>query len=212
MAYEQISLWQAVDQTQKACPEVLAMPDADVVFYEHLFNLEDSDRLYAELEQTIQWRQDQITVFGKTVPLPRLTAWYGEPEKSYTYSGIEMHPEPWTCTLLEIKSRIEEIAGVKFNSVLLNKYRTGQDRVGWHSDDEPELGQNPVIGSVSFGETRRFVFKHKYKKELNKPAIALTHGSFLLMKGRTQHFWQHQIPKTTKVMKPRINLTFRVIT
>lgn len=209
--YEQISLWQPAKEFQQLFPRALVMPEADVVFYDKVFNLENSDRLYAELEQNIQWRQDYIKVFGKSVPLPRLTAWYGEPGKSYTYSGIEMHPQPWTSTLLAIKSKIEDLAGVRFNSVLLNQYRTGQDGVAWHSDDEPELGQNPVIGSVSFGGTRRFVFKHKYQKELNKVPVDLTHGSFLLMKGTTQHFWQHQVPKTSRAGQSRINLTFRII-
>ena len=151
-----------------------------------------------------------IKLYGKLVPIPRLTAWYGDSGKSYTYSKIAMSPEPWTPTLLAIKSKVEVLLGVQFNSVLLNFYRSGSDSVAWHSDDESELGENPVIGSVSFGGTRRFVFRHKYRKELNKE-VDLSHGTFLVMKGTTQHFWQHQIPKTVKKVEPRINLTFRVI-
>jgi len=121
-----------------------------------------------------------------------------------------MEPQRWTTTLIKIKSQIEDVANTKFNSVLLNVYRHGKDSVAWHSDDEPELGKNPEIGAVSFGATRRFMFRHKYQKEL-KFEIELTHGSFLLMKGVTQHFWQHQIPKTSKLIQPKINLTFRKV-
>ncbi|MGZ4044594.1 MAG: alpha-ketoglutarate-dependent dioxygenase AlkB family protein, partial [Bacteroidia bacterium] len=149
--------------------------------------------------------------YGKMIDLPRLTAWYGENDKPYKYSGIPMNPHPWTSDLLRIKEKIEKEAGTEFSSVLLNLYRKGQDSVNWHSDDEKELGTNPVIGSVSFGETRVFQLKHKYDTKLKKIDIPLTHGSFLLMKGTTQHYWQHQIPKTTREIKPRINLTFRVI-
>jgi alkylated DNA repair dioxygenase AlkB len=210
-SYQQMHFGFETERTSVADLTNLEMPDAEVRLYPGLFGVEESDRLYQELNQTILWQQDQIKIFGKTVPLPRLTAWYGEPGKSYTYSGIQMTPYEWTRSLVEIKSRIEPLAGVEFNSVLLNLYRTGQDSVAWHSDDEPELGENPVIGSVSFGGTRRFALKHKYRKELSKVEVDLTHGSFLLMAGSTQHFWQHQIAKTTKKVQPRINLTFRVI-
>ena len=122
-----------------------------------------------------------------------------------------MSPDAWIPTLLSIKSRIEEVTQAKFNSVLLNLYRCGKDGVSWHSDDEPELGKNPIIASVSFGEARRFQLRHKLDKSLDKVEITLTHGSLLIMKGSTQHFWQHQIPKTAKSLRERINLTFRII-
>jgi len=122
-----------------------------------------------------------------------------------------MNPDAWTRILLLIKERIEEVAQEKFNSVLINLYRNRKDYVSWHSDDEPELGINPIIASVSFGQTRRFQLKHKLNKDLDKVEITLTDGSLLLMKGSTQHFWHHQIPKTSKQLKERINLTFRVI-
>lgn len=188
----------------------LQLPDAKVIFYPKFFSCEESDALFTELQNNINWKQEQIKFYGKMIDLPRLTAWYGDKGKSYTYSGITVEPEEWIQTLLKIKSEIEPVSGVRFNSVLLNLYRGGRDSVSWHSDDEPELGQNPVIGSVSFGETRSFQFKHKHKSELREE-IDLTHGSFLLMQGPTQHFWQHQVPKTTKSIGPRINLTFRVI-
>jgi alkylated DNA repair dioxygenase AlkB len=144
------------------------------------------------------------------MPIPRLTAWYGDQGKSYTYSGIEQHPEHWHPTLKLIKSKIEQIAQISFNSVLINLYRNGKDSVSWHSDDEPELGENPIIASVSFGATRRFYLRHKHSKN-HKIDIDLASGSFLLMQGETQHFWQHQIAKTAKEIQPRINLTFRII-
>ena len=190
--------------------EELLMPDADLIIFRSLFKKKESDDLFSQLYNSIGWKQEFIQIYSKSIPIPRLTAWYGDPEKQYTYSNIAMTPQPWTPRLLEIKSKIEPLAGVQFNSVLLNLYRDGKDSVAWHSDDEPELGINPVIGSVSFGATRRFVLRHCYQADL-KQEIDLTQGDFLLMKGPTQHFWRHQIPKTKKTVSPRINLTFRVI-
>ncbi|HEX9961928.1 MAG TPA: alpha-ketoglutarate-dependent dioxygenase AlkB, partial [Pyrinomonadaceae bacterium] len=169
-----------------------------------------SDVMFENLFKEIKWRSDKIKLYGKEFELPRKTAWYGEQEKSYKYSGIEMFPEPWTLTLLEIKQEIEKVSDTKFNSVMMNLYRDGNDGISWHTDAEPELGRNPTIASVSFGQTRRFMLRHRNNKEL-KLEIELTHGSLLLMGGPTQHFWQHQIPKTSRKLKPRINLTFRVI-
>lgn len=190
--------------------EIISMPEADVTFYRHFFNTQESDELFQILFNEIKWRQDSMNIYGKEVNLPRKTAWYGDKDKSYTFSGIHLEPEPWTFTLLRIKEKIEEIAKVKFNSVLLNLYRDGNDGISWHTDAEPELGNNPIIASVSFGGVRRFMFRHKDNKDL-KTEIELTHGSCLFMAGSTQHFWQHQIPKTSKKVQPRINLTFRVI-
>ncbi|MGL5872261.1 MAG: alpha-ketoglutarate-dependent dioxygenase AlkB family protein [Xenococcaceae cyanobacterium] len=188
-----------------------SMPDGEVIIYRNFFEELESDRLFQELLNNINWRQDKITFFGKEVNLPRLTAWYGDENKSYKYSGITMNPDTWTPTLLAIEERVEKIVEIKFNSVLLNLYRNGKDYVSWHSDDEPELGKNPIIASVSFGATRRFQLRHRSNKDLDTVEIALTHGSLLLMKGSTQHFWKHQVPKTSKVLTERINLTFRVI-
>ena len=150
-------------------------------------------------------------MFGKILNQPRLTAFYGEENKPYAYSGLKLTPNPWTEDLMFIKSRITKTAQINFSSVLLNYYRNGQDSMGWHSDDEKELGQNPVIGSISFGETRLFQLRHLTRKDLKKVDIKLSNGSFLLMKGPTQHYWEHQIPKTSKHITPRINLTFRTI-
>lgn len=215
--YKQISLWDTPENSDptgeqsQPIAESLSMPDGDVLLYRTLFDEKESNQLFSELYNNTNWKQESIKLYGKLVPIPRQTAWYGDSGKSYTYSKIAMTPEPWTPTLLVIKSKIEVLSGVQFNSVLLNLYRNGSDSVAWHSDDESELGENPVVGSVSFGGTRRFMFRHKSKKELKKE-VDLTHGSCLIMKGETQHFWQHQIPKTTKKIEPRINLTFRIIT
>ncbi len=189
--------------------EVIISTDGEVILYENFFSIGESDRLFGQLYSGIQWQQEIIRMFGKSTPIPRLSAWYGDKGKSYIYSGIEHHPEPWNPTLSLIKTRVEQVSQVQFNSVLLNLYRHGKDSVSWHSDDEPELGQNPVIASVSFGATRRFSLRHKQIRE-RKVAIDLPHGSFLLMRGETQHYWQHQITKTAKAVSPRINLTFRI--
>jgi len=184
--------------------------DGEVYLLDKTFDFEESNNLLEALLAKIAWRQDCITLFGRSVPQPRLTAWYGDLDKPYTYSGLTMQPNAWTKELLLIKDRIEPIAGVYYTSVLLNLYRTGLDSMGWHSDDEPELGKNPTISSVSFGGERVFKLKHKKNKTLSQ-SILLTHGSHLLMKGQTQHHWLHAIPKTQKPISPRINLTFRVI-
>ncbi|ELS03428.1 alkylated DNA repair protein [Xenococcus sp. PCC 7305] len=192
-------------------PSGAPMPDGEVIIYQNFFEELESNQLFKELESGISWQQDRIKMFGKEFNLPRLTAWYGDQGKSYTYSGITMAPTPWNPVLLLIKARIEKVVSLEFNSVLANLYRHGQDHMSWHSDDERELGKNPIIASVSFGETRRFLLRHKYDRELEKLEVSLNNGSLLIMQGSTQHFWKHQIPKTAKKINPRINLTFRFI-
>lgn len=187
------------------------LPDSDIVLFDNIFKNQESKKLYQNLINNIQWRQDKIKIFGKLIDQPRLTSFYGDANKDYSYSGIVMKPIDWNDDLLFIRKRVEDIAKIKFSSVLLNYYRDGNDSMGWHSDDEKELGKNPVIGSVSFGESRVFQMRHKFRKELKKVDITLSNGSFLLMKGATQHFWQHQIPKTKRELESRINLTFRQI-
>ncbi|HVU14653.1 MAG TPA: alpha-ketoglutarate-dependent dioxygenase AlkB [Phototrophicaceae bacterium] len=186
----------------------LPMADAEVLFFEQFFTLEESDVILAELEREIVWKQESIRVPGKSVPLPRLTAWYGDPGKTYRWSGITQRPLPWTQTLLAIRQRVEAPAQMVFNSVLLNLYRNEQDSVSWHSDDEPELA--PVIASVSFGAARPFQFK-RIDNPKTRLSVDLTHGSLLIMRGATQQYWRHRIPKTTLPQPPRVNLTFRVI-
>ncbi len=188
----------------------LELPDADITYFPNFIATEKASDYFETFQQNILWKQDDIKVFGKIYKQPRLTALYGEKDKSYSYSNITMHPTPFTEELLEIKRKIEENCNAKFNIVLLNLYRDGSDSNGWHSDDEKELGKNPVIASVSLGAKRKFQLRNKRDKTL-RCSIELTHGSLLLMKGPTQHFWHHQVPKTKKGMLPRINLTFRVI-
>ena len=187
------------------------LPDAELALFENFFTNQESEKLHQNLIDKIQWRQDKIKMFGKLIDQPRLTAFYGDTNKEYAYSGIVMKPMGWNEDLLFIRNRVEDLAKIKFTSVLLNYYRDENDSMGWHSDDEKELGQNPVIGSVSFGESRVFQMRHKFRKEIKKVDIALTNGSFLLIKGTTQHFWQHQIPKKKMELESRINLTFRNI-
>ena len=188
------------------------LPDAEIEYFPEFFSREKSLNFLPQLLDTIKWKQNTIKMYGKENPVPRLEAWYGDPGKSYAYSGIRMEPNTWTDELNEIKRSIESEVAISFNSVLINYYRDGQDRVAWHSDDEKELGKNPVIGSVSFGAERTFKLRHKQYKENNlKQSIVLKNGSFLLMKGATQHHWMHEIPRTAKPIGPRINLTFRVI-
>ena len=182
----------------------------EVFYYPHFFSLAESDHYFNALQQEIQWKQEPIKIFGKDMMQPRLTAWYGDVDKPYSYSGITMQSLPWTNTLQQIKTAIEKLAGVRFTNALLNYYRDGKDSMGWHRDNEKELGINPVIGSVSFGAARIFRLRHYDKKKLVR-SIELTHGSFLLMRGETQHHWEHQIPKTNSTIGGRINLTFRVL-
>lgn len=190
-------------------PGNLLPKDGEVYFYSSFFNEEESRGFFKTLEETIAWKQEPIKIMGKPIMQPRLTAWYGD-DHVYRYSGITMYPQPWTKELSEIKNRIEEACGHRFTNVLLNYYRDGRDSMGWHKDNEKELGINPVIGSVSFGTSRSFHFKHHADKNL-KEKVLLTDGSFLLMAGSTQHHWFHSIPKAQKISEGRINLTFRTI-
>lgn len=184
--------------------------DAELLYFPNFFNEEEAWQYYDTLMRETPWIQDDIKVFGKTYKQPRLTAFYADNLKTYSYSGIIMEPLPYTRTLMEIKSAVENWVEHNFSSCLLNLYRNGQDSNGWHADNEKELGTNPVIASVSLGASRLFKMKHRKEKD-NRLDIALDHGSLLLMKGRTQHCWLHQIPKTRKAVEPRINLTFRYI-
>lgn len=191
-------------------PIKLLLPDADITYYPLLFSTKEASAIFEILLKEIDWQQDDITIFGKTYKQPRLTALHGDDGASYSYSGITMFPKPLTSELKKIKEKVEAITKTKFTSVLLNLYRDGSDSNGWHSDDEKELGRDPVIASLSFGVERVFQLRNKADTKLRKN-ILLEHGSLLLMRGSTQHYWQHQIPKSKKINSPRINLTFRVI-
>lgn len=188
----------------------LNLPDADIRYYPNFFSFDEATHYFRVLRERIPWQQDKIKVFGKTFPQPRLTSLYGNNEKPYTYSNITMFPNMLEGELQEIKEKVDEKVGEIFTTCLLNLYRNGQDSNGWHADDEKELGPNPTIASVSFGQERYFRLRHKNDKS-QKHKILLEHGSLLLMQGTTQHHWEHQIPKTSKKIGERINLTFRII-
>jgi len=191
--------------------EVFKVLDGEILFIRNFLSPTEAKKYFDLLLETINWKQEQISFYGKTYPVPRKTAWYGYEGFDYSYSGIKCTTEIWTKELLEIKTAIEKITlSEDFTSVLLNLYNDGNDKMGWHSDDEKELGINPTIASLSIGETRRFDLKHKQNKDLNYK-FELTSGSLLIMRGALQHHWVHQIPVQKKVKNPRINLTFRTI-
>lgn len=192
-------------------PERVRMPGADVVYIRQFLPDRDAAILLRRLVETIPWRQDSIALWGRSVPQPRLTAWYGDPGRSYTYSGLTLEPLPWTDELRALRRRTEEASDATFNSVLLNYYRDHNDSVGFHSDDEPELGATPTIGSISLGETRTLTFRPKRRKDQEPVRIALQSGSLLVMKGDTQRNWRHAIAKESRPCGPRVNLTFRRI-
>jgi len=176
-----------------------------LLYDEAFFSPAAADGLFTRLRDTVPWKQE-----GRPPRMfPRLTAWYANPGVSYSYSGVTHQAIPWTPELLDIKQRAEAAAGTSWNSLLLNYYRDGQDSIGFHADDEPELGTNPVIGSISLGAVRRFVLKHPASGK--KIEFDLPHGSLLVMGGTSQHHWRHGVPKTRKPVGPRINLTFRRI-
>lgn len=191
-------------------PIVFDVPDASIIYYPNFFSTEEATILFDTLQKEIPWQQDDIKVYGKVYPQPRLTALFGNEGKSYSYSNITMHPHKWSPLLMSIKEKVEKTTEAIYSTVLLNYYRDGKDSNGWHADNEKELGTNPIIASLSFGAERMFQLKHNAIPN-QKINIPLAHGSLLVMKGTTQHFWKHQIPKTTKPIGSRINLTFRII-
>ena len=180
----------------------------EVTFHPDFFALAEADEFFNSLQEGLAWQQEPIWMFGKQILQPRLTALYGDPKVRYGYSGIAMEALPFTEVLEKIKVRLQEFTNLEFTHVLCNFYRDGQDSMGWHRDNEPVLGRNPTIGSLTFGATRSFQLRPCGKKE-PKLSLELSHGSLLLMGGESQHFWEHQLPKTKKVLAPRINLTFR---
>jgi alkylated DNA repair dioxygenase AlkB len=190
-------------------PRRLAMVGGDVTLQDVADLGVDATCLLRELIAETRWRQETVVVWGKRHLQPRLVAWHGDDNKSYSYSGIQLNPLPWTATLLKVRDAVERNTAESFNSVLLNYYRDGRDSMGFHSDDEPELGPEPTIASVSLGAARVLIFKHKRDATVKPVRLLLSHGSLLTMKGRTQADWVHGIPKETKPIGPRVNLTFR---
>lgn len=185
------------------------MPDASIQYYPNFIPYGESKLLADSLFKELVWQQDKIKMFGKFVDIPRLQAWYGDSNLSYTYSKLTLNAQPWTPLLTELKNSVVEKAGVAFNAVLANCYRDHNDSVSWHSDDEPELGIEPTIASLSFGAKRNFQLKHKHTGETFK--LPLESGSLLIMSGATQQNWLHAVAKTRIEQPMRINLTFRTI-
>ena len=188
----------------------LLAQDGTVNYYGKIFNQDQISFFYERLLESISWKNDEAIIFGKKIITKRKVAWYGEENFSYTYSKTTKQALPWTKELLELKEIIEEKTGEEFNSCLLNLYHNGSEGMAYHSDAEKDLKKNGAIASVSFGAQRKFSFKHKVTKE--RVDLILENGSLLVMKDQTQNFWLHMLPPTTKVLTPRINLTFRFIT
>ena len=183
--------------------------DGVTFYYGKIFSDEEANGYFDKLMTEIEWKSDEAVIFGKVIETKRKVAWYGNEEFSYTYSGRTKTALPWNKTLLEIKEKIENVSGETFNSCLLNLYHDGSEGMAYHSDGEKDLKDNGAISSVSFGAERKFNFKHKTTKEL--VSLILENGSLLMMKDVTQKFWLHRLPTTTKIIKPRISLTFRTI-
>lgn len=183
--------------------------DGIVNYYGTLFSNTESNKFYNTLLETIDWKNDEAIIFGKHIVTKRKVAWYGDTAFEYSYSNTTKKALPWTAELLTLKKITEEKTGETYNSCLLNLYHDGTEGMAWHSDAEKDLKKNGAIGSLSFGAERKFAFKHKTTKET--VSLILSHGSLLVMKGTTQTYWLHRLPPTKKVLKPRINLTFRTI-
>ena len=191
--------------------EPIAMPDADVSILHGLDTPIPHVQMLQKLMHDTIWRQENVRIYGKEYQQPRLVSLYGDAGMKYDYSGISLRPLPWTDLLREIKRRIEDCTDATFNAVFLNLYRDHNDSMGFHSDDEKELGQNPVIASLTFGATRTFLMKHKSNRDIPLVKVPLESGTVLLMKGATQHNWKHGINKQTTPCGPRVNLTFRTL-
>jgi len=189
--------------------EPVKIRNGEYVYIPNFFSKIESDFFFKTLMYEIDWKQESMHIYGKSINFPRLTAWYGDIDRPYAFSGITLNATKWTQTLLDIRKQIEPKSQTFFNSVLLNLYRTGEDSISWHTDAEKELGINPIIASVNFGAARKFQLRHRDTKE--KIELLLSHGTLLIMQGELQHYWQHQVPKTKQAVKERINITFRVI-
>jgi alkylated DNA repair dioxygenase AlkB len=191
-------------------PERELLPyDGSAMYFDWVLGDLDASAVFADLLKNTPWESRTIKMFGKEFLQPRLVAWFGDPGRGYTYSGISMNINPWTSQLELLKSICEQKAGRAFNSLLINLYRSGEDKVSWHSDNEPELGKEPCIASLSLGATRRFKFRHLDSKDVVE--CSLTPGSLVVMSGLSQIKWEHEVPKEARVKGPRINLTFRYV-
>ena len=194
----------------EADPRHIHLPyDGTVQYYGKVIQEMVADDYFEKLMQNIAWENDQAIIFGRQITTKRKVAWYGDQGYEYTYSNVNRYALPWTVELLELRQRVQQLTGERFNSCLLNLYHTGEEGMAWHSDDETDLKKNGAIASLSFGAERKFAFKHKQSKE--KVELYLEHGSLLVMKDTTQSHWLHRLPPTKKVSTARINLTFRTI-
>ena len=189
--------------------EIVAHNDLKVRVEKNFFNQVDSNELLKKLISDLPWESMAIKMFGKDITIPRLQCWVGDKGCDYKYSGKKLNRQDWTTDLIMIREKIYKELNIDFNSVLVNYYRDGKDSMGWHSDNERELGPNPTIASISLGSERDLVFRNRINKEVLP--IPQTHGCLILIDGKTQKNWQHAIKKTRKVIGPRINLTFRNI-
>ena len=192
-------------------PGRMVLAGADLEYLPGFLSPGEADDLLAALLADVPWQRPVVQLFGRTFRSPRLAAWYGDPGAVYQYSGLVNEPLPWLSNLTVLRRQIEHRFRQSFNSALLNCYRNGADSMGWHRDREPELGKNPTIASISLGGSRRFVLQHSRQVDMTRLELRPEHGSLLLMRGATQHFWRHCVPKTRKVVAPRVNLTFRQI-
>ncbi len=191
-------------------PEILDLSNGQLGYLADCFSATQSKVFFTALQNKVNWTQRNLYIYGKQVTMPRLIAWYADPNIQYRYSGQLSEHNDWLPELLTIKTIVEAYCNCRFNGALLNYYRNGQDSMSWHSDDEKALGKNPCIASVSFGAERKFKLRHRQLKQ-HKLDLMLANGSLLFMQGETQHFWQHQLPKTQRPVPPRINITFRYI-
>ncbi len=210
--FSQVLAWQRVFQTSLESCQRVALPHGGVVeLCRGFVSSREADELLERLLADTPWEQGEITIFGRKVREPRLTAWYGDHD--YVYSGRRVSRAPWTETLRELRTRVAARAGGPFNAVLLNRYRDGSDSMGMHSDDERELGKNPLVASLSFGATRRFVLepKHKSARASGRMTFELGHGDLLVMSGSCQHHYRHGVPKQPAIRAERLNLTFRQV-
>ncbi|WP_083256797.1 alpha-ketoglutarate-dependent dioxygenase AlkB family protein [Glaciecola punicea] len=210
MNKQKIPLINASDPSQEEAVFILAMENAHVEYYPNWLSHKHAKSLMDYFIAQLQWQQPSITLYGQQRLIPRLQAWYGDPDSQYEYSRLVMQPLPWDIRLAKLKQACEQKCRARFNSVLANYYRHGRDSMGMHADNEPELGAQPIIASVSLGQTRRFTFKNIHTKETYK--IGLEHGSLLVMKGDTQQYWHHGMNKSRTQTGPRLNFTFRHVT
>ena len=188
----------------------IPIPDGTLWLHEGFLSSDESAAACAALLDEVPWRQEHVRMFGRQIPMPRLTCWMGDPGCSYAYSGVRYAPTPWTPTAAALRERVEQEIGARLNAVLLNHYRSGSDSMGWHADDEPELGPTPTIASLSLGAARRFDLQHRNKKT-ERRRLVLSDGSLLVMAGQTQTHWKHRLPKVSGSTGLRLNLTFRFI-